>query len=349
MTDRGRVEKGVCVPDKPEPERGIRLEVVEPAAGVEVEFWVEGIIPYASSSSVAWRRTGLEDSEVVVDAPEVEAEVEEKFRRRGESVFEVVGAVGGVEVVVPDFGFGGFIEDRGSRILWATEAAEIGSAAVEAGLAVELTPSTWISSRASPSFSLSTGAMEGEAVYVIARLLCLLTTCGRLPSPTPFLRMEEVESLCDGERWGEYVGDDVFDRDIPRVFEPRRDGGFEIGDGGAGRVGVSDEIKEVAWLLERRDDVVDTGVCTAEAEVDWELSWFIEGIVMAGLSMVLVVTVSVEEWSGSWGSESPFAASMRGRKGGIIRIWLVVRPTARDGHNVVGWRSKRDANLGWTP
>jgi hypothetical protein len=49
-------------------------------------------------------------------------------------------------------------------------------------------------------------------------------------------------------------------------------------------------------LLERRDEVVDTGVCAAEAEVDWELSWFIEGIVMAGcLSMVLVVTVSVEE------------------------------------------------------
>ena len=39
------------------------------------------------------------------------------------------------------------------------------------------------------------------------------------------------------------------------------------------------------------------GVCMAEAEVDWELSWFIAGIVMAGcLSMVLVaVTVSVEE------------------------------------------------------
>jgi hypothetical protein len=38
MMDRGRVENGVCVPDNPEPERGIRLEVVDPAAaeGVEV-------------------------------------------------------------------------------------------------------------------------------------------------------------------------------------------------------------------------------------------------------------------------------------------------------------------------
>lgn len=56
-------------------------------------------------------------------------------------------------------------------------------------------------------------------------------------------------------------------------------------------------------MLERRDEDVDTGVCTAEAEVDWELSWLIAGIVMAGLLMVLVVTVSVEEWSGSCGLE----------------------------------------------
>lgn len=59
----------------------------------------------------------MEESEVAVDAPEVEAEVEEKFRRRGESAFAGVGAVGGVGMVVADFCFGGFVADRGSRIL----------------------------------------------------------------------------------------------------------------------------------------------------------------------------------------------------------------------------------------
>jgi hypothetical protein len=65
----------------------------------------------------------------VVEAPEVEAEVEEKLRWRGASV-EVV--------VVVEFGLGGSIVDSGSRILRATAAAEIGSTP----MVVELAPFT---------------------------------------------------------------------------------------------------------------------------------------------------------------------------------------------------------------
>ena len=45
---------------------------------------MDGAIPYAASSSLACRRTGL-DEEDVVEAPDVLAEVEEKLRRRGVS------------------------------------------------------------------------------------------------------------------------------------------------------------------------------------------------------------------------------------------------------------------------
>ncbi len=65
--------------------------------------------------------------------------------------------------------------------------------------------------------------------------------------------MEEVEFLCEGERWVECVEDGVLN-----VRETRLDEGFEMGEDGAGRVGIKFDTDEC--LLFRREEVVDDGV-----------------------------------------------------------------------------------------
>lgn len=100
--------------------------------------------------------------------------------------------------------------------------------------------------------------------------------------------MEDDEFLWDGERWVECV-----DEAVLSARETRREDGLEMGEGGAGLVGI--KLAREACLLFLLEEVVEEGVIAAEEGVRADFVNVCEFIRFIGIVTEGLVALSGEE------------------------------------------------------